>query len=142
VVVGSTDEKYTLWMWVTEWDSEKEAGEFHAAYHSILPLKHKGIRSAVCPVNTGKCWSNNSGELIWIKRDGKRITIIEGADEKTLPIAVKHATPSPSLITHQPQISPACPLAPAAASLDPQRRGVARYAPTVFAPVAASLSSQ
>jgi len=117
VVVGSTDEKSTLWMWVTEWDSEKEAGEFHAAYHSILPLKHKGIRSAVCPVNTGKCWSNNSGELIWIKRDGKRITIIEGADEKTLPIAVKHTTPSPSLITYQPQISPARPLAPAAASL-------------------------
>ncbi len=115
VVVGSPDEKTTLWIWITEWDTDDDAAEFFAAYRSLLPLKYEDIESVACPVDEGKCWKNSDGELIWMNRLARRISVIEGADHDTLPAAVRYTIPS--VIAQPHQRRPGRIYAPATASI-------------------------
>ncbi len=91
-VVGTTDGKHTLWIWVTDWDSAEDAGEFYAAYRDLLSVKYKNPEETDCPsgISEGKCFINGADEIIRLNLSGRRVSIIEGADKNTLPAAIKY----------------------------------------------------
>jgi len=92
-VVGTSDGKRTMWIWVTDWDTSEDAGEFHAAYRDLLSVKYENLHEIECPSSLGddRCFTSASGEIMRLALSGRRVSVIEGADENTLPAAVRCA---------------------------------------------------
>lgn len=94
VVVGPREGKESIWIWAAEWDSIRESQEFYWSYLTLLHKKYKNLQEVESSDKTAKCFKNEKGELIWIKCDEARVSIIEGADERTLPVSIGLTIPT------------------------------------------------